>query len=488
MTNTGTILIVDDTPIGREALEGLLFDQGYNLVLAENGLQAIQIAHDLSPDIILLDVMMPGMVGYEVCQRLRADPRTAQIPILLVTALDDRASRLFGLEAGADDFISKPYDRVELRARVRTITRLNRYRRLLAERAQFDWVVEHAQEGYLIVDPHDWILYANDRARLYLDLPIEPGRATFMSATHRYRCEPVEAWKDWPVTEGARAAVYTRYLVRPESPTAQACWLEVKVLDQPAGLEGQRLISLRDVTQQIANRRSERTFHVAISHKLRTPLAGLLLPLDLLAHSLHHFPPKKVAALVHDALSNTQRLCAEVEDVLKFMNAPALAATDERAIWGGLPLLVARVSEELELTSVTVNVTREIQDAPLALSESALEWVLSELLENAKKFHPTQTPHIEVAAARANSPAVTLRVLDDGLTLSPEQLERAWEPYFQGEKFFTGEVKGMGLGLSLVASLVWEANGTCQLYNRADGPGVVVQITLPRLTGERPVS
>ena len=488
MTNADTILIVDDTPVGREALAGLLFAQGYDVRLAENGPQALDLARDLRPDVILLDVMMPGMDGYEVCQRLRADPHTAQIPILLVTALDDRASRLRGIEAGADDFISKPYDRVELRARVRTITQLNRYRRLLAERAQFEWVVARARDGYLIVDPHDQILYANDQARLYLDLALEPARTGFLSAAHRYRCEPVEAWEDWPVTDGAPAAVYTRYLVRPESPTAQPCWLEVKVFDQPAGLDGQRLICLREVTHHIANRRSERTFHIAISHKLRTPLAGLLMPLDLLAHYLHRFPPEKVDALANNALSSAQRLRAEIEEVLKFATAPTLAPSNARAIWGDLPPLVARMSAELALTAVTVNVAREIQAAPLAFSESALEWTLGELLENARKFHPTQTPRIEVDVAPATSSAVTLRVLDDGLTLSPEQLAQAWRPYFQGEKFFTGEVKGMGLGLSLVASLVWEANGTCQLYNRADGPGVVVQITLPRLTGERPVS
>jgi PAS domain S-box-containing protein len=93
-------------------------------------------AADLSPDLILLDVMMPGMDGFEVCRRLRASDQLAEVPIILVTALDDRDSRIQGMEAGADDFVTKPIDRVELRARVRTVTRLNRYRRLLAERTQ----------------------------------------------------------------------------------------------------------------------------------------------------------------------------------------------------------------------------------------------------------------------------------------------------------------------------------------------------------------
>jgi putative two-component system response regulator len=82
----------------------------------------------------LLDVTMPDMDGFEVCEKLRANPQTREVPIIMVTALNDRASRLRGLEAGADDFISKPYDRLELRTRVKTILRVNRYRRLMDER------------------------------------------------------------------------------------------------------------------------------------------------------------------------------------------------------------------------------------------------------------------------------------------------------------------------------------------------------------------
>ena len=104
--------------------------------MAENGFQAIEKAKQLLPDVILLDVMMPGMTGFEVCQRIRSDPQIAEIPIIILTALDDRESLLNALKAGADDFISKPFDRYELRARLLGITRLNRYQKLLQERAK----------------------------------------------------------------------------------------------------------------------------------------------------------------------------------------------------------------------------------------------------------------------------------------------------------------------------------------------------------------
>ena len=104
--------------------------------MAENGFQAIEKAKQLLPDVILLDVMMPGMTGFEVCERIRSDPQMAEIPIIILTALDDRESLLNALKAGADDFISKPFDRYELRARLIGITRLNRYQKLLQERAK----------------------------------------------------------------------------------------------------------------------------------------------------------------------------------------------------------------------------------------------------------------------------------------------------------------------------------------------------------------
>ncbi|HAV78530.1 MAG TPA: two-component system response regulator [Anaerolineae bacterium] len=133
---SSTVLVVDDEYSGRQTLESILEGEGYNIEMAENGMQAIEKAKQLLPDVILLDVMMPGMTGFEVCQHIRNDPVLAEIPIIILTALDDRESLLNALKAGADDFISKPFDRFELRARLLGITRLNRYSKLIQERAK----------------------------------------------------------------------------------------------------------------------------------------------------------------------------------------------------------------------------------------------------------------------------------------------------------------------------------------------------------------
>jgi signal transduction histidine kinase len=137
-----TILIVDDEPSARETLVAMLDGENYDLRVAKDGMQALQLLGQFQPDLILLDIMMPGMDGFEVCRRIRSTPPLAEVPILILTALDDRDSLLKSIESGADDFLSKPVDRRELTARVRTITRLNRYRTLMEQRENIRHMAE----------------------------------------------------------------------------------------------------------------------------------------------------------------------------------------------------------------------------------------------------------------------------------------------------------------------------------------------------------
>ncbi len=143
MDDKSTILIVDDESVVQQVLKALLAEEGYFISFANNGTEALTQAARITPDLILLDVMLPDMNGFDVCRQLRASPLLAEVPILMLTALGDPGSRLRGIESGADDFITKPFDSIEFLAKVRTISRLNRYRRLLEERIQR----EHAEQA-----------------------------------------------------------------------------------------------------------------------------------------------------------------------------------------------------------------------------------------------------------------------------------------------------------------------------------------------------
>lgn len=137
------ILIIDDEAAAREVLEAYLAGTGYELEFAGEPEDGIAKAIECVPDVILLDIMMPGMDGFEVCRRLRAQPGLLEVPIIMTTALDDRMSRLQGIQAGADEFLSKPFDSVELKIRISSLLRLNRYRRSAREREGMENLTAH---------------------------------------------------------------------------------------------------------------------------------------------------------------------------------------------------------------------------------------------------------------------------------------------------------------------------------------------------------
>ena len=118
------VLVVDDNPANVKLLEDLLGFHGYDVEAVSGGAAALARLRARAPDLLLLDVLMPGMSGYEVCRAVRADPALAMLPVVMVTALDDREERVRGLEAGADDFLSKPINPPELVARVRSLLRI----------------------------------------------------------------------------------------------------------------------------------------------------------------------------------------------------------------------------------------------------------------------------------------------------------------------------------------------------------------------------
>jgi len=121
------ILIVDDERHNRQLLEVMLAPEGFLLLTAASGEEALAIVAQQPPDVILLDIMMPGMDGYQVAAKIKGDPATKNIPVIMVTALDDGNARMLGLSAGAEEFLSRPVDRAELCVRVRNLLRLKAY-------------------------------------------------------------------------------------------------------------------------------------------------------------------------------------------------------------------------------------------------------------------------------------------------------------------------------------------------------------------------
>ena len=127
MNHRHKVLIVDDEPLNVKLLAAKLPPDQYATIPAYNGEEALKIVAKEPPDLILLDIMMPGISGYEVTERLKADPQTKDIPVIMVTALDGTDDKLMGLRVGADEFLNKPVNTAELLARVKSLLRLKEY-------------------------------------------------------------------------------------------------------------------------------------------------------------------------------------------------------------------------------------------------------------------------------------------------------------------------------------------------------------------------
>lgn len=474
MNKLPKILIVDDEPIIRNTLELLFAAENLELLFAENGESGLKMAQEFQPDAILMDVMMPGMDGYEACRRIRANSALAEIPIIMITALDDRNARLEGLLAGADDFLTKPFDGFEIQVRIKNIIRLNRYHNLVEERSRFYWVVENDEKGYLVLNENGNIQYANQRAQIYFHLPESYTSINFEAQTALYyqSHSPNDEQSD-------HATISATYLVQPESATARAFWLRLEKLPSPLGVENQCLLRVNDVTNDMSAYQDTRKIHLLVAHKLRTPSALIYSSMNLLNMKMDVLPQEDMKSMIKCSWQNAERLIREVHDILQYVDAPITLSEGGHFSLSEMHEMISAAAEVLELSNVSILIPDPLKEYKLNISATAMEMIIYEILENSKKFHPGNTPQVQLHIELRDENNIQLRFLDDGQVMTAEQITRAKMPYSQGEKWFTGEVPGMGLGIPLVSTLIWQVGGRVRITNRDDQVGVCVSLILP---------
>lgn len=229
----GHVLVVDDEPRNRTLLRDPLEARGFSVTEAEDGAQALEAMSRMIPDAILLDVMMPGMDGFQVCRRSKSDPRTAHVPVLMVTALSERKERLLGIEAGANDFLNKPVDIPDLILRVRNaVVVTSLMYQLQAERERSERlllntlpaaIAKRMKDGELnIAEEHSevTVLLADLVGFTTLAAHVNPGEVVallneifsqFDLLTERYGLEKIKTIGDAYMVAGGLTAANTRH-------------------------------------------------------------------------------------------------------------------------------------------------------------------------------------------------------------------------------------------------------------------------------------
>ena len=180
---TARVLVVDDILSNVKLLEAKLTAEYFEVMTAFNGAECLAKMEQAVPDIVLLDVMMPGMDGFEVCRRIKSNPRTAHVPVVMVTALDQPSDRVAGLDAGADDFLTKPVDDAALFARVRSLVRL----KMMTDELRMRRV--DRPDGMGLIDPAETLIENSQAGRI---LVIE-DRAESPSPGSPVPCSPGQA-------------------------------------------------------------------------------------------------------------------------------------------------------------------------------------------------------------------------------------------------------------------------------------------------------
>jgi signal transduction histidine kinase len=365
--------------------------------------------------------------------------------------------------------------RKEILAKINTILKLNRYRQLRAENSLLQWVLNQSRDAYLVLNADSHIVYANQTARTYLGLDQDqlPQEDVFEIIWRQFNLVPIEAWTQEPAEQ-----TVARYLVRPETAMSPAFWLQFEELPEYEELQNKRVVCLRDVSTQVNTSTEMRKFQTMLSHKLNTPLSGIWGGMQILKHTLQTKPDSEVFDLLYLIESSAHRLKRDISEVLDYTFASSVARHGNNFCLKNLHALLVETISELQIDHFNLAMHSDLSNVSVVLSDKAMYLIVFELLENAKKFHPRRTPSVDISLRQVNN-HITMQFTDDGITLSPQQLQAVLRPYTQGEKHFTGEVDGMGLGLSLVSNLVWQSGGEISIKNRSDKPGFEVDMLLP---------
>ena len=493
------ILVVDDVADNVELLAYALEDQGYDVLKAFDGLEAINLARSSNPDVIMLDIMMPGIDGFEVCRRLKADPELEPIPVIMVSALEEDVDLVRGLEAGAQDYIVKPYSikmaraRVQIAmARVRAAAIWKQTQSALREREQwFQAVFNQTFQFTKLLDPQGIVLEVNEAALESIDA----GRESMVG-------RPIwdgPRWVGLPesramlkacVAEAAQGRTVNFEAMHPgkDGEPIDREFFVTPVTDK-TGQVSLLLVVGHDITERKraalalglakeaaeAASRTKGEFLANVSHEIRTPMNAILGMTELTLDSDLNPEQRQNLDIVRSA---TNSLLSIINDLLDFSKMEAGKLELDPIDFGlrkhleDILVLLGRRAHAKGL-ELQYRVDPEVPDQ-LVGDPTRLRQILVNLVGNAIKFTERGEVVIDVSldAEKSEEDLVGLhfRVIDTGIGIPEERREAVFDPFTQADGSTTRRYGGTGLGTdNLVA--VDQPDGRPDLGRERSRPG-----------------
>src|SRR5690554_1234251 len=503
-----TVLLVDDNPQNLKVLYETLKDKGYRLLIANEGEKALDLAHRHHPEVILLDIMMPEMDGYEVCARLKADPETADIAVVFLSALDDLQAKVKGFSLGGADYISKPFQSQEVIARVKTHARVIRLERELQARnreLQGDQarILNSIREGIYGLDENGVIEFANPAAAEIARRPVEEliGQnffdLHFATADECRQSLPVmatctrgepEFQRDIRMLRADGSGFPAEYRATPKLDDGELHGAVVVFYDITADLENERALEeARELVQeqrdQLAHTSRLTTvgeMAAGFAHEVNQPLTAISNYARVSKRMMTKGEPD--LALLGETLdkidAQAHRASEIIRRIRRFMKKPAtgkeelsvpelledtrqFAEVDMRNNDGGIEV---RVEEDLPPVLAD---PIQVQQVALNLIRNALEATRS-----AGSSEPVQ-----VTARLCGEQCVRVDVRDHGVGVPEDAEDKLFHP------FYTTKEDGMGIGLATCRSLIHAQGGDIG-YERPEQGGACFWFILPMAGAE----
>ncbi|HEY9812869.1 MAG TPA: response regulator [Candidatus Sericytochromatia bacterium] len=506
-TDKGIILIIDDTPTNLEILLDFLEDYGYKVVVSEDGESAIEMAEYAPPDLILLDIVMPGIDGFETCRRLKANQVTQDIPIIFMTALADNVDKVKGLNLGAVDYITKPLEHEEVLARINIHLRLqNLTKELIEQNVRLEEEIQQHKQAQQKISEQAALLDIATDAIFVQDLS---NNIVFWNkgAERLYGWEANEAigknvlellYKEISpeIQEPLHNITYTgdwlgelsQVTKDGKNLTVTSRW--TKVLDCNGQLKSILVVNT-DITEKkllesqfLRAQRMESLGVLAggIAHDLNNVLTPILMAVQLLETKLNDSQSQQWLQILEN---NVNRGADLIKQVLSF----AKGISGERTTIQISHLIqeIKQLASETFPKSIRIN-TNIKSDLKTVLGDATqLHQVLLNLVVNARDAMPqggvlkieANNIYIDEHYARVNIDSkvgdyILISVSDTGIGIERNILERIFEPFFTTKELG----KGTGLGLSTVVGIVKSHGGFINVYSEV-GKGTEFRIYLP---------